>query len=100
MSQTNLAARPECKIFNDPALVLALKRPENLNWAADISLRQKLGSNSRQCSHHPLKQGNECSFLCTLFLKTMPANYLTERDILDIFKMCAFLKCVLAKHTL
>lgn len=36
VSQTDLAARPECKIFNDPALVLALKRPENINWDADI----------------------------------------------------------------
>lgn len=36
MNQTDLAARPECKIFNDPALVLALKRPENMNWDADI----------------------------------------------------------------
>lgn len=96
VSQRNLA---ECKIFNDPALVLALKWSEIMNWDADISLWQKLGSNSQQCPHHPLKEGNEFPLLCTLFFKTMPVNYLAEKDTLDILRIWAFLKCILAKHT-
>lgn len=105
VSQTDLAARPEGKIFNDPALGTKETRKHELGcWyqkseAGSTSLRQKLGSNSQQYPHHPLKQGNEFCLLCTLFLKTMPADYLAERDILDIFRTCAFLKCILAKHT-
>jgi len=34
--QIVLAARPECKMVNDPALLLAPKRPINLSEDADI----------------------------------------------------------------
>lgn len=68
-----------------------------MNWVADISLWQKLGSNSQQGPHHPLKQGNELPLLFTLFLRTMPATYLAERDNLDIFRVCAFYEVHISK---
>lgn len=82
----------------NPALVLATKRSENLNADADIR-RVKLiapvpGSSSQQYPQHLLKQRNEFPLLCTLFLETMPAQSTWLKRISS--DLC--LRCTVAKH--
>lgn len=87
-------------MFKDLALVLAPRRQKKPEWgcwyqkneASNTSLWQKLGNDSQQHPDHPLEQGSEF-LLCAP--KTIPVNNLAERDI---FRVCEFLRCILAKR--